>query len=361
MANLFFRTNVTPYRVDTYNALYEELGCKLYFMSRDDYSQNYKLEKIESRCRFKQNILSKGKLFGFTYYKNIWKILKGNRPSIVIVPEFKVMTLQALAYKYLVDRKVKVISMCDDSYDMVANGNDFTRTHTLARKLVSPLLDDLLLVDDKVCQWFQQHYGKGIWMPIIRDEKIEIPLYEKAQTISQRFESEFNLKDKKVLIYVGRLAEEKNLSTLIEAIGQTKEEFTTVIIGDGPMKDELLEKSRHISKEIIFPGRYDDDEIRAWFNIGDVFILPSTTEPFGAVTNEALLGGCFALISNACGSTCLIDDKNGATFDPHSTKEISELIDNSFKNIPIGQKKTGNKMNLTFNDSVVNVIKNLKR
>lgn len=360
MANIFFRTNVAPYRVDTYNTLHEVLGCKLYFMSRDDYSQNYKLEKIESRCRFKQNILSKGKIFGIPYYKNIWKILRDNKPSIVIVPEFKVITLQALAYKYLVDRKVKVISMCDDSYDMVANGNDFTRTHTLARKLVSPFLDDLLLVDDKVCKWYRQHYDKGIWMPIIRDEKIEIPLYEKAQALSRKFESEFNLKGKKVLIYVGRLAEEKNLSTLIEAIGQTKEEFTTVIIGEGPKKNELLEKSRQNSKEIIFPGRYDDDEIRAWFNIGDVFVLPSTTEPFGAVTNEALLGGCFALISNACGSTCLINDNNGATFDPKSTKEISELIDNTFKKIPIDNKKSGNKMNLKFNDSVVNVIKNLK-
>lgn len=359
MANLFFRTNITPYRVDTYNALHEILDCKMYFMSRTDSSQDYKLDKIESRCRFVPTILKRGKFLGIPYFKDIWKILKTNKPKVVIVPEFKVITLQAIAYKYLVDRNVKIISMCDDSYDMVANGNDFTLTHTIARKVVTPLLDDLLLVDDKVCSWYRHHYGKGIWMPIIRDEKYELPLYKLAQALSRKFISEFNLDGKKILLFVGRLAPEKNLSTLIEAVSMTKGEFITVIIGDGPMKEELHQMAKETGKEIIFPGRYDDDEIRAWFNIGDVFVLPSTTEAFGAVTNEALLGGCYTLLSNACGSTCIIDEDNGNTFDPHSSKVLAHLIDSTFKKIK-DQGKSGNKMNLTFDNAVVRVIQNLK-
>ena len=360
MANLFFRTNVTPYRIDTYNALHDILGCRMHFMSSTDPSQDYNFQKIEARCRFNQEILEKGSFLGLPYYKNIWKILKENKPEVVIVPEFKIITLQALAYKFLKDKKVKIVSMCDDSYDMVANGNDFTRTHTMARKIVTPLLDDLLLVDDKVCAWYQQHYNKGIWMPIIRDEEVEIPLYKEAQTISKSFEEKYNLQGKRILLYVGRLAEEKNLPTLIKAIGKTKEEFTTVLIGDGPQKEELKSLAENIDKEIIFAGRYDDQEIRAWYNIGDVFVLPSKQEAFGAVTNEALLGGCYALISNACGSSCLINDKNGKTFDPHSVDDLSRLLDETFSSIENGKPKAGNRMYLTFKDAVKKVINNLK-
>lgn len=222
------------------------------------------------------------------------------------------------------------------------------------------MLDDLLLVDDKVCDWYQKKYGKGIWMPIIRDEQLEIPLYEEAKSLAEKFRTEFNLQDKKVLLYVGRLAEEKNLSTLIQAVAMTKEDFVTVLVGDGPLKQELKEKALQTGKNIIFAGRFDDQEIRAWFNIGDVFILPSKLEPFGAVTNEALLGGCYALISEVCGSSCLINDSNGKTFDPHDPDKLALLLDETFSSLSDTNRKVGNRMSLTFDDAVRNVINNLK-
>lgn len=360
MANLFFRTSIAPYRVDTYNALNSILDCKMYFMSKTDDSQDFKTEKIDSRCHFKPIILKKKKFLGIPYYADIWKYIKENKPKTVIVPEFKLITIQALVFKWLFNRSLKVISMCDDSYDMVANGKDFTRTHTIARKVITPFLDDLLLVDKKVKDWYQNHYQKGIWMPIIRDEKVEIPLYRQAERLSSDFESKFHLQGKKILLYVGRLVDVKNLPTLLEAVRMTKSDYTTIIVGDGPMKDQLQEQAKLTGKDILFVGRFDDDEIRAWFNIADVFVLPSTKEAFGAVTNEALLGGCFPLISRACGSACLIDETNGRLFDPNSPKELADLIDTSFLTLPPASKKLGNRMSLSFDKAVVDVIKQLK-
>ena len=361
MANLFFRTNVAPYRVDTYNILHERLNCRMFFMSRTDSSQNYDIDKIERRCRFTPEILEKGSFCGVRYYKNIWKLIRRNKPEVVIVPEFKLIALQALAYKYLFNRKLKVVSMCDDSYDMVANGKDFTRTHTLARKLVSPLLDDLLLVDDKVCRWFRKKFGKGQWLPIMRDEKVELPLYKEARIISDEFRTTYGLADRKILLYVGRLAEVKNISTLIKAIGMTHGDFSTVIIGDGPLRSQLQKEASETGKDIRFPGRFEDAEIRAWYNLADVFVLPSTTEPFGAVTNEALLGGCYSILSEACGSTCLIDDTNGRIFDPSSPEKLAAIIDEAFIKISKDPTRPDSRMNLTFDKAVVKVIENLKK
>lgn len=329
-------------------------------MSRTDDSQDFLMEKIESRCKFIPKILSKKNIGGFSYYKDIWKILRDSNPDIVIVPEFKLLTIQVLAYKWLVKRKIKVISMCDDSLDMVANRRDFTLLHTIARKAVVPFLDDLLLVNDKVRDWYRNHYGKGTWMPIIRDEKIELPLYKDALDIAKGFETKYDLKDKKILLYVGRLVDVKNIATLIKAISLTNSDFTTVIVGDGPLKNELELQAKQTGKEILFVGRFDDEDIRAWFNIGDVFVLPSTTEAFGAVTNEALLGGCFTLLSKACGSSCLINESNGRLFDPEIPEHLAKLIDETFGTLGLGNAKICNRMNLTFQNAVVDVIKKLK-
>ncbi|MDE5998063.1 MAG: glycosyltransferase family 4 protein, partial [Muribaculaceae bacterium] len=284
-----------------------------------------------------------------------------SNPDIVIVPEFKLLTIQVLAYKWLVNKNIKVISMCDDSLDMVENGKDFTFIHTIARKVVVPFLDDLILVNDKVRDWYQQHYKKGIWMPIIRDEQIELPLYRSALRIAKEFETKFNLQNQKILLYVGRLVDVKNIPTLIKAIDMTKAEFTTVIVGDGPLKEDLRLLANQTEKKILFVGRFDDDYIRAWFDLADVFILPSTREAFGAVTNEALLGGCYTLLSKACGSSCLIDLNNGRLFDPESPEELAAVIDETFNNISKDGSKSNNLMNLTFQNAVVNVIKQLKR
>lgn len=361
MANLFFRTSIAPYRVDTYNTIHRILDCEMYFMSRSDDSQDFQVEKIDSRCEFRPHILSKKKIFGFPYYKNIWKILRDSNPDIVIVPEFKFLTIQVLAYKWLANRHIKVISMCDDSLDMVENGKDFTFIHTIARKVVVPFLDDLILVNDKVRDWYQRRYKKGIWMPIIRDEQIELPLYKSALGIAKEFETKFNLQNQKILLYVGRLVDVKNIPTLIKAIDLTKAEFTTVIVGDGPLKEDLELLANQTEKKILFVGRFDDEYVRAWFDLADVFILPSTTEAFGAVTNEALLGGCYTLLSKACGSTCLIDPNNGRLFDPESPEQLAVIIDETFNNIPKEGSKSNNLMNLTFQNAVVNVIKQLKR
>lgn len=361
MSNLFIRTNIAPYRVDTYNAIHSNLNCEMYFMYDYDSSQNFRMDRIMRRCKFKPHILEKTRIFGITFYRKIWELIKQNKPEIVIVPEFKLISLQVLLYKYLFNRKLKVISMCDDSYDMITNGNDFTWKHSLARKIVTPLLDNLLLVDKKVCNWYKKKYHKGLWMPIIRDEKVETPLYKAAKPISDHFVEKYNLRNKKVLLYVGRLVDVKNIPMLIKALALTENSFTTVIVGDGPLMNELKEQAKDINKEIIFPGHFEDDEIRAWFNIGDVFVLPSIKEPFGAVTNEALLGGCFTIISDVCGSTCLIDSHNGIIFNPTDYVSLSKVIDQSMTRLNDKNKTLGdNRMNITFQDGVVEIINKLK-
>lgn len=364
MANLFFRTNVAPYRIDTYNALYDNLGFEFYFLYKEDSSQKFDMQSQYNQCKFKPNFLKTVSIFS-NHQKlctNIWSILKKEKPDAVIVPEFKILTVQILLYKWLFRKKFKVISMCDDSWDMIAHDHEFSKAHKIMRKLITPFLDSLLLVDDRVLRWYKKRYGKGIWLPIIRDEQREITLYKDTIPLSLEYQKKYQLFNKKVLLFVGRLVKEKNLERLFDSIAKTKEEFTTVIVGSGELEKQLKQQASKLDKPIIFAGRYEGDDVRAWYNIADAFILPSHMEPFGAVTNEALIAGCECLVSDNAGSACLINKTNGEIINPYDIESMAKTIDGLMRRLQIRKDITTRicKMPFSFEEVTNRVFDEIK-
>lgn len=329
MSNVFFRTSISPYRIDTYNALHDEMDFELYFLYKEDSSQNFNMQTMYDLCHFRPHFLK-----SFAFLKDhfrvcteIGSILRTNQPEVVIVPEFKILALQVLIYKWLHRSKFRVISMCDDSFDMVTNDHDFSKAHKWARNIVTPLLDDLLLLDSKVVEWYKEHFGKGIWFPIIRDEVSEVEAYRRVLPISRRFQQEFGLAGQRILLFVGRLVDLKNNERIINALNRCKEPFTFVLVGSGEEEARLREAATRCNHRVVLAGRYEGDDVRAWYNLADVFILGSYLEAYGAVTNEALLAGCKCAISTHCGSSCLINESNGAILSPYDEEDIAAKLD----------------------------------
>lgn len=364
MSNVFFRTSIAPYRIDTYNSIHEMLDCEMYFYWKHDASQAFDEDIIESKCKFVPNYL-KGIRLGRQSRKlctDVWKILKENSPKFVIVPEFQILTIQVLLYKWLYRKDFKVISMCDDSYDMVANHNDFSKIHRVARRLITPMLDDLILVDSRVCEWYQKNYGKGVWMPIIMDDKKSKLYYSQLLQKSSELASTYALKGKKILLYVGRLVELKNLTRLLEAFKNITSDATLVIVGDGPERKRLEEQAKLIDKEILFTGRFDGDDLYAWYNLASTLILASVQEAFGAVTGEALLAGCRVIVSQRAGSSCLVCKENGEIIDPFDVQGITTAIERqlSLGNIPDLSKARDSLLPVKFCERMDNLKEKIK-
>ena len=367
MANLFFRTNIAPYRIDTYNALHEQLECELFFYWDEEPSQKMDMEAMKQLCHFHPYILNGFEIKTGRKRRKIctevWKILKENAPSFVIVPEFQIITLQVLLYRFLHrNHKFKVVSMCDDSYDMVVNNNDFSIIHKIARKIVTPMLDDLLLVDSRVVEWYQLHYDKGFWLPIIRDEKQEVEKYKRLIPISNELRKRYDLNNTKVVLYVGRLVALKNINRLIEAFDKIQEDAVLVIVGDGIEEQKLKQQSFLIKKRIIFTGHLEGDELYAWYNVGDVFCLLSYQEAFGAVTNEALLAGNRVVISEKAGSACLVNSENGEIIDPMDVEGIVDALDRQLRLVDLRGENIEcrkNLMALKFDERINSLKENL--
>ena len=357
MANVLFYGYLAPYRIDIYNAFHEKLGFEIYFYWKRDLSQNHDMKQLENQCSFIPHFTK-----GISYKRrklniDTWHILKKEKPSIVIVPEFKFLSLMVLLYRWLFRSKFKVIALCDDSYDMVSNEHEFTRVHRWARSVIAPWVDNIILVDSMVVNWYREKFHKGIWLPLIRDEKKELPLYEKAKYETRNLINKYSIEGKKVLLFVGRFVPVKNLHMLLKAINLTNEDFITVFVGSGILEEELKTIANESKKKIIFAGRYEGLMLKAWYLIADVFILCSTQEAFGAVTNEALLAGCYCLISKNCGSSCLINTKNGILFDPNNAQDIARCIDTSMRDINFSKRCNRNSlMPFTFEEMFQRVV-----
>lgn len=131
-------------------------------------------------------------------------------------------------------------------------------------------------------------------------------------------------------IFVGRLAEEKNLKLLLEAYGRAKSRVRSpwglIFVGDGPMKTEIagyVEKEK--AEGVTLAGGVSWLEVPEWLSLADVLVLPSYSEPWGLVVNEALVCGLPVIVSEKCGcaSDLVEEGKNGYLFDPYNADELA--------------------------------------
>jgi len=340
---LVFHPALAPYRIDLFNELSEAFDANIYFFRKRIISQNFDTNKIESQLKFKPEFLTTGfnfkhksRMIRFGYLQKI--IL--HKPDIILCSEFNLMTFYSAAFAKIFFPKTEVYSFCDDSVDVAQNSSIFRK---IGRYLCLKLLNGIILGNDFAEEWYNINYPdvQTVIFPIIQKEERIQSIINAGKHISTQYLKKYNLEDKNILLFVGRLVRVKNLNFLIEVFSEYLLNNTNVVlilIGDGDKKSELTElvAQLKIQDNVIFAGRFENEELYAWYRIADYFILPSTSETFGAVVNESLIAGVPVICSNLAGASCLINEKNGKTFNPTDKEELlsifnEELIKNREK------------------------------
>ncbi|GDX57749.1 glycosyl transferase [Comamonadaceae bacterium] len=109
------------------------------------------------------------------------------------------------------------------------------------------------------------------------------------------------------VVCVGRLAPEKNLALLLrafEAIEHRNPRARLVLVGNGPMREELQAKC----PGALFAGQLRGQALAEHYASGDLFLMPSVTETFGNVTTEAMASGLPVLAFDYAAAADLIKD-----------------------------------------------------
>ena len=344
---LIFHPIIAPYRINFFNNFSKHFDAEICLYWRNLRDQKFDYKKIEEQLTFKPTWIIKEELGIFSWLIQLWKKLSLRKNDIVIVSEFGLATIATIFHKLITRSKYKIISIVDDSYNMVAENNQFSWKHKWATKVLMPFMNNVINVEPRVTEYYQQKYGKGVYMPIIVDENKARERLLRILPISQKYVEKYNLEGKKILLFVGRLVGLKNIPFAINAfLKASVKDSVFVIVGDGPEKQNL-QKLIKDDQNIIFTGRLEGDDLYAWYNIAQVFTLQSTQEAFGTVTNEALLGGCYCLVSKLAGSNCLIkENTNGNVIDPFDIESYLKLLKEAFNKCDPVQKSLSIRPNL---------------
>jgi len=138
-------------------------------------------------------------------------------------------------------------------------------------------------------------------------------------------------KDDFVILYVGRLSEEKNLSFLLKAYNNLKNNRKKlIIIGQGQLKKEMEALIRDLNIiGVDMLGFKTREELPVYYSIADSFIMPSKQDALPLAVNEAMCFGLPIIASNAVGSVMDLvkNGYNGFVFPAKDSAALARCLE----------------------------------
>lgn len=126
-----------------------------------------------------------------------------------------------------------------------------------------------------------------------------------------------NKKYNKVVMFAGRLTENKGIDVLLKSAKKYEDGDTlTIIAGGGGLMPDLIKQIKELNlKDVVLLGDQTQENLSKLYNIADVLAVPSRVEGFGLVAIEALACGTPVVATNKGGMTDFINDEVGALVD----------------------------------------------
>lgn len=130
--------------------------------------------------------------------------------------------------------------------------------------------------------------------------------------------------DRVVLLFVGRLAKEKTVERLLEAV-RGQDEVALAIVGDGPLRSSL--EHAFADTPTTFLGFLHGAELASAYASADLFVLPSETETLGLVTLEAHASGLPVIAADGAVARELVrDGVDGLCYDPATSGALRQAV-----------------------------------
>ncbi len=138
-----------------------------------------------------------------------------------------------------------------------------------------------------------------------------------------------------VLLFVGRLAKEKNVEFLIDVHRDLMRKYKNmklIIVGDGPGRDEYEQLARKYKTidHVIFTGKVPWEDVPNFYQLADLFVTASTSETQGLTVVEAMAAGVVPVcVDDSAFRTVVVESLNGMMF--KNKKECKNAIDRMYK------------------------------
>jgi 1,2-diacylglycerol 3-alpha-glucosyltransferase len=254
----------------------------------------------------------------------LWHLLSELRPEALLIPGYYTLPAIAAALWCKVHRRTAIM-MTESTVD------DHPRSgwKERAKSLLIRTLFDWAVCGGHAHRRYLRLLG-------FRDDRIagfydvvDNDFYRRA-TAALRRPPRISTLPAHYFLFVGRLAAEKNVETLLASWIEYRNSGGTwalVLVGDGPLTPELRQIAAQsaFSDDVLFPGLRSSSELPEYYSFASCFVLPSAREPWGLVVNEAMASGLPVIVSNRCGCAedLVVPDRNGFIFDPSNGPELT--------------------------------------
>lgn len=252
------------------------------------------------------------------------KIVVGSRAHLVLLPGYNMVEYWAMLLFCLLTKK-PVAVFCDSTI----NDRPQTILKGMLKRVFFKLCDGFFTYGVRSSEYLV-HYGADPAKIYQRCQAAALPAdYSEEAAHAARLG---NGGQPTRYLYVGRLSREKGLEDLIAAFSQGADSSAELaIVGGGPEKERLMHLARthEVSERVKFLGAMQPPQLAEQYARATCLVLPSYSEPWGLVVNEALHYGCPVIVSEVCGCVpeLVHSGVTGHTFAPGNVSQLARLME----------------------------------
>jgi len=351
MKILIFATHPIQYQAPIYRKLSELYDIKVYFLMNQtakgqgkagfgvDFEWDVPLTEGYN-FEFLTNISNKATTGSYTGIvideKELKKVLEVDRPSLVIVNGWFPKGLRQVA-SFFKRKGITTVCRGDSNLSMTSNHLKNLLKEVYIRWIVRKF--DYFLYVGEASRQFYLHYGIDKFRLFPAVHSINTPFFEEEyQSITP-----VKNKDGKIILgFVGKLINKKEPLLLLDAINKSKWKDSIIlkVVGDGPLKQSLLDKALELNIELDFVGFLNQSEIvkKGYANLNALILPSSINETWGLVVNEVMTGGIPVLGSNrvGCHEDLVIDGVTGYIFESGNFENFVEKLNQLIEKLKSG-------------------------
>ena len=252
----------------------------------------------------------------------VWGTLNAVQPNAVLVPGYGTLPAIAAAVWARVHRRISIL-MCESTFTDRPRSPLRERLKSL---LVRTLYDCAIVGGKRSAAYVRKlglwEHSVGGCYDVVDNEYFAREVSIARSTAPQDSRQHF--------LFVGRLADEKNVAGLIRAYRLYRDaggQWGLVLVGQGPRREDLraLTAALGLTSDVKFEGQKDTATLVTYYAHATAFVLPSTSEPWGLVVNEAMASGLPVIVSSRCGCVddLVKDGENGYITDPVDIEQLA--------------------------------------
>jgi len=325
---------IAPYRIPVFNALAEreEVDLHVIFLAETDNSmRQWRVYADEIRFSYEVVPSWRGRVGKYNILLNhsVVRALLRARPEVIVCGGYNYLaSWQAL--RWARRNQVQFLLWCEST------ARDRRGAHTLVESLKESFVRgcDGFVVPGRSAQEYLQRMGAPVGRVFVAPNAVDISLFatseRKAGEKGSRVRQELGLPSR-YFLFVGRLVKAKGVFDLLDAYSrlapELRSEVGLVFAGDGPERAGLEALAREVFPGVVhFPGFIHRDELASYYGLAECMVLPTHSDTWGMVVNEAMACGLPVICTDVAGCAAELVKSNGRLVEPGNAQQLAETM-----------------------------------